>query len=285
MCAFMEQKIEKEVKNMLSTPDPIAFEIFGREIRWYAVLISAAVLLGLFLCVRRGKRVGIPEDWMYDVFLVCVPLAVLGARAYYVAFEWDYYAAHPSEIIAIWKGGLAIHGGIIMGIVGVWLVCRRHKMKLTTILDIMTPPLVLGQAIGRWGNYFNGEAYGPETTLPWAITVYDAAKGYIQVHPTFLYESLCDLAVFLILLLIIDRYKKFEGQDFFTYMILYSIGRFFIEGMRTDSLYLGSLRIAQLVSLLMIAIGIIGYIVNLQRLKKAESAAALEEVGEDENEQ
>ncbi|MBE6037843.1 MAG: prolipoprotein diacylglyceryl transferase [Anaerofustis stercorihominis] len=258
-------------------PDPIAFEIFGFEVRWYALVITIGVLLGLTLVLKRSEKYGIKEDHIYDIFIVAVPLAIIGARAYYVFFEWDYYSLHPEKIIQVWKGGLAIHGGIFFGMLAVWLVCRYRKISFLKTLDLLAPSLILGQAIGRWGNYFNMEAYGTETTLPWAITVYEAGKGYINVHPTFLYESLWNIGVFLILMFVIERKKKFDGQTACTYFILYSLGRFFIEGLRTDSLYIMGLRTAQLVSLGLIAVGILGYIILGKKNKTNTEAHSGEE--------
>ena len=234
---------------MLGMPDPIAFTIFGFEIRWYALLMCIAIIVGLFITIQKAKKAQIKTEYVYDIFIAIIPLAVIGARIYYVLFNWDFFSIYKSEIFAIWNGGLAIHGGIIGGLIGLWIVCKYRKLSMLQMMDILTPSLILGQAIGRWGNYFNMEAYGGETTLPWAITVYEAGKGYIQVHPTFLYESLWNLLVFFILIFIIDRKKKYYGETVCWYFILYSVGRYFIEGLRTDSLYFYGLRAAQLVSI------------------------------------
>ncbi len=246
---------------MLDIPNPIAFKIFGFEIRWYALLMCAAILIGLIIASYRAKKSGINPDYIYDVFIAIIPLSIIGARLYYVAFNLAYYSIYKSEIFAIWNGGLAIHGGIIGGVIGLVLVCKYRKIRILKMMDVLAPCLILGQAIGRWGNYFNMEAYGTQTTLPWAITIYEAGKGFIKVHPTFLYESLWDLLVFIILLLVIDRLKKFDGVTTCWYFILYSIGRFFIEGLRTDSLYFNGLRSAQIVSILCVIGGIIGLII------------------------
>lgn len=238
-------------------PDPIAFEIFGYQIRWYGFLIAMGMLLGIILATRRGRRKGVVEDNILDILIVAIPIAIIGARIYYVIFNLDYYLQYPADIIAVWKGGLAIHGGIIGGILGGYIVCRKKKLNFLMILDIFAPCFPLGQAIGRWGNYFNGEAYGGETTLPWAITVNDPIKGLIQVHPTFLYESIWNTLIFIFLLYYDRKHKKNEGEVISLYFIFYSIGRFFIEGLRTDSLYFMGFRTAQLMSLAFILIGIL----------------------------
>ncbi len=236
-------------------PDPIAFEIFGYSVRWYGVLISLAMLLGVLIALKRGEKKHIIGDDLLDVLIVAIPCAIVGARIWYVLFSLDYYLKAPSEIIAIWHGGLGIHGGIIGGILGGYIVCKRKKIDFLTALDVVAPAFSLGQAIGRWGNFFNQEAYGRETSLPWAITVNDPAKGLIQVHPTFFYEFIWNLLVFGLLLIYEKKYKKSEGELIAIYAIAYSIGRFFIEGLRTDSLYFMGLRTAQLVSIGAIIIG------------------------------
>lgn len=246
---------------MLGMPNPIAFTIFGFEIRWYALLMCIAIVIGLFITIQKAKKAQIKTEYVYDIFIAIIPLAVIGARIYYVLFNWDFFSIYKSEIFAIWNGGLAIHGGIIGGLIGLWIVCKYRKLSMLQMMDILTPSLILGQAIGRWGNYFNMEAYGRETTLPWAITVYEAGKGYIQVHPTFLYESIWNLLVFFILIFIVDKKKKYYGETVCWYFILYSIGRYFIEGLRTDSLYFYGLRAAQLVSIGLIIGGVISLII------------------------
>lgn len=252
----------------LGTPEPIAFTLFGFEIRWYAIMLSAGILIGFFIFMHRAKKVGMDENKLYDLFLVVVPLAILGCRLYYILFyDLQYYLAHPSEILAIWNGGLAIHGGIIFGILGVLIVAKHHKFNFLQLTDLLAPSLALGQAIGRWGNYFNMEAHGGQTNLPWAITVYEKGLGYINVHPTFLYESLWDLGVCLLLLFVISKKTKHFGEVTCWYFILYSLGRFWIEGLRTDSLYFLGLRVAQLISLGLILLGIVG-IVLIKKFNK-----------------
>jgi len=242
----------------MGIPNPIAFTLLGREVRWYGILIACALLLGLLLATKRSRQNELTEDDVFDFFIALVPAIVIGARAYYVIFEWSYYSQHTNEILKIWNGGLAIHGGIIAGILTAYIFCRIKKINFWNLTNTLIPSLPLGQAIGRWGNYFNMEAHGKETTVPWAITVIDPIKGLIQVHPTFLYESIWDLLVFGFLLIFEKKWQHEKGELLFVYAILYSIGRFFIEGLRTDSLMFFNIRIAQMISVVLIIIGIFG---------------------------
>lgn len=231
--------------------DPVAFRIFGIEIMWYGVLISLGVLLGVIVALRECKRVGFKEDNLLDFLLIAIPSAIVGARAYYVIFSWGYYSQHLSEIINIRNGGLAIHGALIAGVIVGILFCKKRKINVLQLLDIVIPSVILGQAIGRWGNFINQEAYGGPTDLPWGIMV----NGQ-KVHPTFLYESLMNLIIFIFLLWFRKNKKTTHGQVLALYMILYSIVRFFVEGLRTDSLMFFGLRVAQLISLGAILAGI-----------------------------
>lgn len=239
-------------------PDPIAFAVFGLEVRWYGILIASALIIGLLIAIKRAPKYGIDSEIILDFFLFMTPAVIIGARLYYVIFSYDYYAAHPGEIFATRNGGLAIHGGIIAGVIVALILCRVKKISFFALADVLIPGLPLGQAIGRWGNFFNQEAYGGQTDLPWAITVNDAALGWIKVHPTFLYESIWDLLIFGFLFFYEDKIKKVDGELLFVYLGLYSVGRFFIEGLRTDSLMFMGMRTAQLLSLTLIVIGIGG---------------------------
>lgn len=249
----------------LGTPDPVAFNIFGYSIRWYAIMLTCGILAGFFLVLIRGKKSGLSEDDTYDVFLYVVPLAVFGARLYYVLFELDYYLDHPADILAVWKGGLAIHGAILFGALGVFLACRKKKIQFFKLADLVIPGVALGQAIGRWGNYFNMEAHGTETTLPWAIKVFENGQ-WMTVHPTFLYESIWDLVICLVLIFVVAPKSKYHGRVTAWYFILYSVGRFFIEGLRTDSLYIFGLRTARVVSILLFVCGTV-FILLQRRFK------------------
>ncbi|GAB6158366.1 prolipoprotein diacylglyceryl transferase [Desulfotomaculum varum] len=223
------------------------------SIRWYGLLMMVAVLLGTWLALREARRRGIKEDDIIDLVLIGAPVSWLGARLYYVIMEWDYYSRNLWEIPQLWHGGLAIHGGLLTAILFGYIFCRIRGLRFWRIADIVAPSFPLGQAIGRWGNFFNQEAYGYPTDLPWAMYIAGAYR-----HPTFLYESLWNLLVFVILM--VRRRQQAEGQLFMLYLGLYSLGRFFIEGFRTDSLMLGPLRAAQVLSILLMAVAIIGYV-------------------------
>ncbi len=228
--------------------DPIAFEVFGLSIRWYGILLSAGILIGILLAYREAKKLGYNPEIIIDLALWCVPMAVVGARAYYVIFEWNYYKNNLGEIINIRGGGLAIHGALIAAVATGYIITRIKKLSFWEMADIAAPSIIIGQAIGRWGNFMNNEAHGGPTNLPWGIMV-----DGIKVHPTFLYESVWNLLVFIFLMLYRNK-KKANGEVFLLYGILYSVGRFFIEGLRTDSLYVFGMRTAQLISILTILI-------------------------------
>lgn len=241
--------------------DPIAFSIFGVDVAWYGILISLGILFGIMVATYRARQEGLYNDVIVDMALVTIPMAIIGARAYYVIFSWDYYSQNPGQILNIRQGGLAIHGGIIFGVLVGYLFCKYKNIKFWKLADIVAPSIILGQAIGRWGNFINQEAHGGPTNLPWGIMV-----DGVKVHPTFLYESLWNFGVF-IFLLFYSKKKKYNGHIFTLYLILYSIARFFIEGLRTDSLMFGPFRVAQLISIAII----IGSIVIGQILRKKEN--------------
>ena len=225
-------------------PNPIAFSVFGYDIMWYGVLIASAMVLGIFIMYVRAEKHGIDKERILDIVIFAIPAGVIGARLYYVLANWSFYQGDIYKILDIRAGGLAIHGGLIAGILVAILLFRRYKIRPLNGLDLAIPVVALAQSIGRWGNYFNQEAYGSPTNLPWAINV-----NGVMVHPTFLYESIWCLLLFF-LLSFLDKKRKFEGEIFLLYGILYSLERFFVEALRTDSLMIGSLKMAQLVSIL-----------------------------------
>lgn len=235
-------------------PNPIAFSIFGIDIRWYGVLIATGMILAAVITYVRAPRHGIERENILDIVLISIPVGIIGARAYYVIFSWDYYGAHPDQILNFRGGGLAIHGGLIFGLLAAWFVCRHKKISFINALDLALPTVALAQAIGRWGNYFNGEAHGGPTNLPWAITV-----DGIKVHPTFLYESIWCIIIFAVLILI-DNKPHFVGKIACLYGILYSAERFCVEALRTDSLMIGPFKQAQVLSTVVILLCLTAYI-------------------------
>lgn len=252
----------------------VAFTVFGREVYWYGVLIATAFLLGVMLSLRLAKENGVDQDHLLNLVLITTPVAIVGARVYYVLTTLDQYDSFY-EMIAIWNGGIAIYGAILAGMASFFIYCKAKKLSFLKVLDVAAPSVILGQGIGRWGNFFNQEAFGRATDLPWRMEL--VIGGVRQgVHPTFLYESLWDLAG-CALLLWIFFHRRADGQTAFSYFLWYGVGRFFIEGLRTDSLYVGSFRISQLVSIGLCLIAV----VMLWRLKKQQTgAAALQTAGE-----
>ena len=243
--------------------NPILINLGFIEIRWYSVLILCAFVIGYFLVIERAKKKEISSLLISDMCFYLIIFCILGARLYYCLFNLNYYSKNILDIFKIWEGGLAIHGGIIAGIITIYFYSKKNKISLLKLLDIFSPALVLGQAIGRWGNFFNMEAYGPVTPLltlqKLGIPNFIIEGMYIDGayhHPTFLYESISCLIVFIIMMLIRNLKTIKEGQITSVYLISYGIIRFFIESLRQDSLMLLNLKIAQIISILMIIIGI-----------------------------
>ncbi|MFV0516504.1 MAG: prolipoprotein diacylglyceryl transferase [Aminipila sp.] len=245
-------------------PNPVAFTIFNIDIRWYGILIALGIILATLVVYKRAPRHGIDAERTLDFILICVPVGVIGARLYYVLFNWEYYAGDIFKMINLRNGGLAIHGGLIFGIGLAAILCKLWNYNPLNALDLTMPAVALAQSVGRWGNYFNSEAHGGPTNLPWAIIVDGQA-----VHPTFLYESIWCLIMFVILSYI-DNNRKFNGQVFLLYGILYSLERFFVEYLRTDSLMLfGTIKQAMLFSAVVFVVFIIIYIILCRRAKRA----------------
>ena len=249
------------------SPGPIVFEIGSIVVRWYGLLIASAVLIGLNLSQYLAKRRKVDPELLGDLAIWLVLFAIPAARIYYVLFEWQEYAQRPEDIVAIWKGGIAIHGAIIGGTLGTIIFARLKRISFWQLLDLVAPSLILGQAIGRWGNFFNSEAFGKPTDLPWKLYIEPRYRplewiNFEYFHPTFLYESLWNLGVFAILLYIFfwglkHRNRLRTGTLAGVYLIAYSLGRVWIEWLRTDSLMLGPLKVAQVVSLSAIALGLL----------------------------
>ncbi len=255
--------------------DPVAFEIFGISVRWYGILLSAGILVGILLAYNEAKRLGYDPEYIIDLALWCVPAAVIGARLYYVIFEWDYYKGDIMKIINIREGGLAIHGALIAAVLTGYIFTRLRKISFWNTTDIVAPSIIIGQAIGRWGNFVNQEAHGGPTNLPWGIMV-----DGVRVHPTFLYESIWNIGVFIFLILYRKK-KKVDGEVFLLYGILYSIGRFWIEGLRTDSLMFMGMRTAQLISA---AIIVAFSVLIFYRRKNKKQETEAQKPGEEETE-
>lgn len=261
--------------------DNVAFTVFGKDVAWYGIIICIGIILAVLYSYLRAKKEGISSDDISNIAIFLVLFGVLGGRLYYVLFELKNYIVTDFgffenfgksfiKIISVWNGGLAIYGALIAGFFTIVIYCRKKKIPVLKMLDIAAPAAMIGQLVGRWGNFTNVEAYGYETTLPWRMGIAttpfdDLSMGVINnptyVHPTFLYESLWNLLGFALVFFLLKKRKKF-GQIFFFYISWYGAGRMIIEGLRTDSLYLGPIRISQLVGLLCLITGIVFIILS-----------------------
>lgn len=245
----------------------VAFTVFRVPIYWYAILIVASLALAIFLCKKNNGKYNIKFDDIIDLSIILIPVAFICARLYYVIFNLKSYTNFAS-ILNIKDGGLAIYGGIIGGAIVIYLFCKKKNIKMLDLLDYIVPYLALGQAIGRWGNFINIEAYGTTTNLPWKMGI-ETMNGIQYVHPTFLYESICTFIIFIILTYLSKR-RKFSGEITYLYLILYSFIRFFIEGLRIDSLMLVDFRISQIVSAVLFITFSIIYYKNTRKLNSKE---------------
>ena len=283
--------------------DPIAIHI-GHGVYWYGIILALGMLAGLLLCMKQAKRFGLTEDNVLDMVLWAVPACIVGARLYYVLFYLDLYRTADGgldwgSMIAVWDGGLAIYGAVIMGFVVAVLYTRKKKLKLWAMTDLCAMGLLIGQSIGRWGNFVNREAFGAETTLPWRMRLWTSAYQYIEVHPTFFYESLWNLIGLLLVVFVITKGRRFDGENTCFYFLWYGLGRAWIESLRTDSLYLfdwtfmGSpIRVSQALSIVLVVVSACMMVVNLCFRRHdpadllvnqvaAREAAALEEAPEE----
>lgn len=244
--------------------DPVAIQIGSISIHWYGILIDIAFILGAALAYRHAKTSGLSTEHLLNMIILIIPAAMIGARLYYVIFNWKSYAYNPLEALAIWHGGLAIHGGLLAGVIVAYYYIKKYSLNFWRYADVVAPSIILGQAIGRWGNFINQEAYGYPVSNEFIsrFPAFIQKQMYIENqyhHPAFLYESLWDLAVFALLIYIFKR-KKFDGQVMLLYLALYSVGRFFVESLRMDSEMLGPFRLAQVMSILLIGIAVYFYI-------------------------
>ncbi len=274
-------------------PSRVAFSIGSKPIYWYGIIIAVGFLLAVYYAMKRADQFGLTQDNIIDMLICAVPLAIIGARAYYCLFSWNLYKDDPIRVLYIWEGGLAIYGGVIGAVIGLFIYTKVKKVKTSAMLDIGGLGLLIGQSIGRWGNFMNREAFGAQTNSFLRMGLTDASGATIYVHPTFLYESVWN-AIGLLILHFYSKRRKFDGQIFLMYLGWYGLGRMFIEGLRTDSLYVGSsnLRISQLLAgicFLTVVIFLVYdkifrehdpadlYVNQVARQKAAEAMAAAEE--------
>ena len=255
----------------------------GNGIYWYGVLIAAGMLLALWFCGKQAHRYGLTEDNIFDSLLCVMPVGIVGARLYYVLFYLDLYRRADGSLdfgamVRIWDGGLAIYGGVLFGVLTAYVFSRVKKLSFLALTDCLMPGLMLGQAIGRWGNFMNREAYGGYTDLPWRMRLWFSESYYIDVHPTFFYESLWNIIGFLLIVLLVSRIRRFDGENTCFYFLWYGVGRFFIEGLRADSLYLFDwtllgqpIRVSQALSVLLVAASLTALFVML-RVRRADPA-------------
>ncbi len=262
-------------------PDPVAIHI-GHGVYWYGIILALGFLAGLLLCMKQAKRYGLTEDHVLDFVLWAVPCCILGSRIYYVLFYLDLYrdasgALDWSRVIAIWDGGIAIYGTVIAGALVAFFFTRLKKLKFGAMADLAVMGLLLGQIIGRWANFINREAFGGLTDLPWRMRLWVSSYQYIEVHPTFLYESLWNLAGLLLMLFVITKGRRFDGENTWFYFLWYGLGRAWVEGLRTDSLYLFDwtfmgqpIRVSQALSLVMAAVAAVMLFYQI-RVKKCSA--------------
>lgn len=286
----------------------IAFHLFSWPLHWYGIIIAVGFLTAVIFCSRRADRFGITQDDIVDILLCAVPLCILGARLYYIIFYLDRFRKADGSLdfgamIRIWDGGLAIYGAIIAAIIIAAIFCHKRGINFFSLADLGVYGLLIGQMVGRWGNFVNVECYGGPTDLPWRMGIYEMVNGvyqYTEVHPTFLYESLWNLVGLLVLAYVLEKRRKFDGQNFWSYMAWYGLGRAWIEGMRTDSLYIPSteLRVSQVLAVVFFVVSVIVLVVQLRRphdpkdlwgnqvaARKALQEAEIQEAAEKEGEE
>ena len=256
-----------------SVNPPYSFTVFGFEIYFYGVIIAAAFILAALFCARKAAEFGLTSDDLFDLVIWLIPACIIGARLYYVLFKLDYFIANPSKIFSVRDGGLAIYGGIIAGVITGIIWSRRKKIPVFAVGDLAAFGLLIGQAVGRWGNFINREAFGAVTDVFCRMGLTMPRQETLYVHPTFLYESLWNLAGLIILCVLSKLGKrKYDGQFFWFYILWYGLGRAWIEGLRTDSLYIGStdIRVSQLLAAVSALAALIVLIVNAKKAHKPE---------------
>ena len=270
-------------------PDPIAIHI-GHGVYWYGIILACAMLAGLFLCMKQAKRFGLTEDNVLDLVLWAVPCCILGSRIYYVIFYLDLYrnadgSLDWGRIVAIWDGGLAIYGTVIAGVIVVLIFTKVKKLRFAAMTDLAAMGLLLGQIIGRWANFINREAFGGLTELPWRMRLWVSASQYIEVHPTFLYESLWNLVGLLLMLFVVTKGRRFDGENTWFYFLWYGLGLSWVEGLRTDSLYLFDwtfmgqpIRVSQALSMVMVVVAAVMLFYNIKIKKRTADGLLVNQV-------
>ena len=244
----------------------VAINIGSINIYWYAILIVSAFIIGIIFCKKDDGKYYIKFENILELMIILIPISIISARIYFILFKLDYYLQNPIEIFDIRNGGLAIYGGIIGAVIAIVIYCKKKKIPILDMTDYLVPYLALGQAIGRWGNFFNAEAHGTETTNIFRMGIIENGR-YIEVHPTFLYESICNLIIFITLYLLRNK-RKYKGEITYLYLALYGIVRAIVEGLRTDSLMLGNFRISQVLSIVLFVIFTIILIFKELKYKK-----------------
>ena len=232
----------------LELDPPSTIQLGPLTIHFYGLVIAVGMLLAVLYASKRSKEFGLKEDDLIDGVLWVAPFAIICARLYYCIFEWDQYASNPISILYIWNGGLAIYGGVLGAVIGLSVFCKVRKIKATAMMDVVSLGLLIGQLVGRWGNFMNREAFGAPTDSFLRMGLYNTATGAVEYyHPTFLYESLWNFVGFL-LLHFLSKKRKYDGQVALGYVAWYGLGRAFIEGLRMDSLYWGPFRVSQVLA-------------------------------------
>ncbi len=242
------QKITFPILNLELNVNKVAINIFNIDIYWYAIIIVASIILATIMLKKKDGLFGIKYNNIIDLLIILLPISFISARIYYVIFSLDQYE-NILQIINIKDGGLAIYGGIIGGVITIYFFCKKYNIQILNLLDYIVPQIAFAQSLGRWGNFLNVEAYGTQTNLPWKMGIIENGQ-LIFVHPTFLYESICTLIIFIILNKK-TKNRKFKGEITYLYVIMYSFCRIFIEGLRIDSLMLKNIRISQILSVIL----------------------------------
>ena len=267
-----------------SIDPPYSFNLFGLEIYFYGVIIALGFILAALYCAKRAKKFGLSSDELYELVIWLIPTCIIGARLYYVLFKLDYFIANPDKIFALRDGGLAIYGGIIAGIIVGIIWCRAKKIRVFAVADLTAFGLLIGQSVGRWGNFINREAFGAQTEIFCRMGLTVPGFETLYVHPTFLYESLWNILGLIVLHIWSKKGKrKYDGQVFWLYILWYGLGRAWIEGLRSDSLYIGStdIRVSQLLAIVSAVVSLVILIINARKQHGPEDMFVNARKGED----